>query len=127
MQAYTGAFMHSPGASNICIVEQVSQYVLFKEECRKNGRQEPKSDEALIFDKVKVACQLMWNSRNHQLMGLAMTSRDMASLSDIYRILKNPEASQTSYILQFIWRDLNLGGMGTALHGLSIVPLWMYT
>ncbi|XP_065888474.1 uncharacterized protein [Dysidea avara] len=106
MQAYTGAFMHAPGASNVCIVEQVSQYVLFKEECRKNGRQEPKSDGALIFDEVKVACQLMWNSQNHQLMGLAMTSKDMESLSDIYRILKNPEANQTSYILQFIWRDL---------------------
>ena len=39
-------------------------------------------------------------------MGLAMTSEDMASLTDIYRILKDPEASQMSYILQFIWRDL---------------------
>ena len=39
-------------------------------------------------------------------MGLAMTSEDLASLTDIYRILKDPEASQTSYILQFIWRDL---------------------
>ena len=98
--------MHAPGASNVCIVEQVSQHVLFKEECRKNGRQEPKSDGALIFDEVKVACQLMWNSWNHQLMGLTMTSKNMASLSDIYRILKYPEANQTSYILQFIWRDL---------------------
>ena len=53
-----------------------------------------------------MACQLMWNSRNHQLMGLAMTSEDMASLTDIYHILKDPEASQMSYILQFIWRDL---------------------
>jgi len=33
MQAYTGAFMHAPGASNACIVDQVAQYVLFKEEC----------------------------------------------------------------------------------------------
>jgi len=98
--------MHSPGASNVCIAEQVIQYVLFKEDCWKNSRQEPKSDGALIFDEVKVACQLMWNSWNHQLMGLAMTSEDMASLTDIYRILKDPEASQMSYILQFIWRDL---------------------
>lgn len=33
LQAYTGAFMHAPGASNACIVNQVVQYVLFKEEC----------------------------------------------------------------------------------------------
>ena len=40
------------------------------------------------------------------------TSNDIQGygvLSDIYRILNNPEASQTSYILQFIWRDLTSG------------------
>ena len=62
MQAYTGAFKHAPGASNTCIVDQVAQYVLFKEECQKNGQQEPKAHGALIFDEVKVACKLMWNS-----------------------------------------------------------------
>ena len=51
------------------------------------GKQEPKGDGALIFDEVKVACQLMWNSCNNQLMGLAMTSTDLASLNDIYKIL----------------------------------------
>lgn len=107
MQAYTGAFMHDPGASNVCIAEQVVRYVVFKEECCKSGKQEPKSDGVLIFDKVKVACQIMWNSRNHQLMGLAMTSNDLSSLNDIYKILQNPGANiQTSYVLQFLWRDL---------------------
>ena len=38
--------MHPPGASNICIVKQVSQYIVFKEECQKNGWQEPKFDGA---------------------------------------------------------------------------------
>jgi len=107
MQAYTGAFRHSPDASNACIVDQVTRYVAFKKQCCKAGKQEPnKVDGVLIFDEVKVACQLMWNSRNHQLMGLAMNPKDMASLNDIYKILKNPEANQTSYILQFLWRDL---------------------
>lgn len=105
MQAYTGSFMHLPGASNICIVDQVARYITFKEECIRQGKQEPKADGVLIFDEVKVACQLMWNSRNHQLMGLAMTSQDLASLNDIYKILKDPGANQTSYILQFLWRD----------------------
>ena len=106
MQAYSGAFMHAAGANSACIVDQVARYVAFKEECRKNGKQEPKADGVLIFDEVKVACQLMWNSRSHQLMGLAMTPNDLSSLNDIYRVLQNPTANQTSYILQFLWRDL---------------------
>ena len=59
IQAYAGAFMHAPGATNVCIVDQVARYVTFKEECRKLGKQEPKGDRVLLFDEVKVACQLM--------------------------------------------------------------------
>ena len=107
LQAYSGAFIHAPGASAACLADQVAQYVVYKEECRKLGKQEPMGDGALIFDEVKVACQLMWNSRNNRLMGLAMTPQDMSSLNDIYTLLQNSETSkQTSYVLQFLWRDL---------------------
>ena len=99
--------MHAPGATNVCIVDQVARYVTFKEECRKLGKQEPKGDGVLLFDEVKVACQLMWNFRSHQLLGLAMTSEDLCSLNDIYKILHDPDTNkQTSYVLQFLWRDL---------------------
>ena len=85
----------------------MARYVAYKSETLKLGKQEPKADGALIFDEVKVACQLMWNSRSNRLMGLAMTPQDLASLNDLYTLLKNPEESkQTSYILQFLWRDL---------------------
>ena len=47
--------MHAPGANNVCIADQVARYVTFKEECRKLGKQEPKGDEVLLFNKVKVA------------------------------------------------------------------------
>ena len=63
-------------------------------------------DGALIFDEVKVTCQLMWNSRSHQLMGLAMTTKNLAALNDIYSLLQSSTSKQTSYILQFLWRDL---------------------
>lgn len=107
LKAYTGAFMHDPGARSDCIVDQVSHYVTFKEHFLKSGKQEPKADGVLIFDEVKVACQLLWNSRNNALMGLAMSSKDQASLTDVYKALKDPDSSkQTSYILQFLWRDL---------------------
>ena len=107
LQAYTGAFMHEPGARSECIESQVARYVLFKEQCRGAGKQESRTDGVLIFDEVKVACQLMWNLRSHQLMGLAMTHKELPSLNVIYRLLKDPEAvQQTSYILQFLWCDL---------------------
>ena len=107
LQAYTGAFMHEPGTSYQCIADQVAQFVVFKAESVKQCKRMPQGDGVIIFDEVKVACQLMWNSRNHKLSGLAMTSKDLCSLNDIYRFLQQPEnPKQTSYILQFLWRDL---------------------
>ena len=49
----------------------------------------------------------MWNSRNQTLTGLAMTSKDISSLVDVYQILQSPKnLAQTAYILQFLWHDL---------------------
>lgn len=45
----------------------------------------------------------MWSQR---LIGLAMTSDDQVSLLDIYQLLNDDKTTQTSYILQFLWRDL---------------------
>ena len=75
----------------MCIADQVSRYIAFKEPTKKLGNQEPQGDGALIFDEVKVACQLMWNSRSHQLMGLAMTSKNLSSLNDVYSALPSSE------------------------------------
>ncbi len=67
----------------------------------------PHGDGVLIFDEVKVVCRLMWNSRSHQLVGLAMTHEELASLTDVYQLL-DPDyrTKQTAYILQVLWRDL---------------------
>ena len=65
LKAYTSAFMHDPGARSDCIVDQVTHYVAFKEHSVKCGKQEPKADGVLIFDEVKVACQMLWNSRSN--------------------------------------------------------------
>jgi len=107
LQSFTGAFLHEPGANSSCVSDQVARYVNFIAECEKFGKPKPQGDGALIFDEVKVACQLMWNSRNQRLSGLAMTCKDLASLNDIYKSLQNQDSpQQTSYILQFLWRDL---------------------
>ena len=67
----------------------------------------PQSDGVLVFDEVKVACQLMRNSRNQTLSGLAMTADDMSSLIDVYHLLQKLQVpAQTNYILQLLWRDL---------------------
>ena len=72
------------------------------------GKHRPQGDGVLIFDEVKVACQLIWNSRSQKLLGLCMTHQDLLSLNDIYQMLQQPQQApkQTSYILQFLWRDL---------------------
>ena len=69
LQSYTGAFLHDLGTSKKCIDDQVAQYVLFKLECQRQGKHVPQSDGVLVFDEVKVTCQLMWNSRNQTLSG----------------------------------------------------------
>ena len=53
-------------------------------------------------------CQSVWNSRSQTLSGLAMTNKDLSSLTDVYcTYLEQPDSpNQTSYILQFLWRDL---------------------
>ena len=39
-----------------------------------------------------------------------MTSKDMSSLTDVCQLLLTPQTpAQTSYILQFLWRDLTSG------------------
>jgi len=60
LQSYTGTFLHEPGASKKCIADQVAQYILFKAEYEKQGKRSPQSDGALVFNEVKVACQLMY-------------------------------------------------------------------
>ena len=83
LQAYTGAFLHEPGANSSCIEEQVAQFVLHCQRRVLEGKKESKSDGALIFDEVKVISRLMWNSRSQTLIGLSMTHKEMASLPDI--------------------------------------------
>ena len=70
-------------------------------------KKEPKGDGVLIFDEVKVISRLMWNSRSQKFIGLTMSPDDMSSLLDAYQHVDETSATkQTSYILQFLWRDL---------------------
>jgi len=104
MQAYTSCFLHEGGST---CSEQACMYEKFKQQCSRSGKQMPMGDGVLIFDEVKVISCLLWNSRSQKIIGLAMTAEDQLSLHDIYhQFSRDGKVKQTSYILQFIWRDL---------------------
>ena len=68
---------------------------------------EPQGDGVLIFDEVKVISRLMWNSRSQRIIGLAMGPEEMSSMHDVYQVVdEEGAAKQTSYIMQFLWRNL---------------------
>ena len=106
LQAYTGAFLHQPGANSECIADQVAQFLLHCQARQKEGKLESQKAGVLIFDEVKVISRLLWNSRSQTVIGLSMTHAEQSSLADVYQMLNGDRVQQTSYILQFLWRDL---------------------
>ena len=64
----------------------------------------PLCQGALIFDEVKVAVKLHWNSRDDQI---AMSAEEMTSLQDIFTLLdEEPGVERATYVMQTLWRDL---------------------
>ena len=89
------------------MAKETERFTSFKQQCLTEKKKEPKGDGVLIFDEVKVISRLMWNSRSQKIIGLAMSPDDMSSLHDACQLVDQTSASkQTSYILQFLWRDL---------------------
>ena len=83
------------------------KYKIFQQSCETEKKFKPKSIGILIFDEVKVVSSPIWNSRSHQIVGLAMTEEVQAALHDVFQLFdKNHCTKQTSYNLQFLWRDL---------------------
>ena len=107
LKAYTSAFIHEPGASHESILKQVESYEIFKKASSSSEQSTPKSDGSLIFDEVKVVSFLMWNSRNRQIIGIAMSEKEQASLHDMYQLFDDHQhTNMPNYIVQFLWRDL---------------------
>ena len=49
----------------------------------------------------------MMNCKNSEIIGYSLTSEELSNLHDIYDQLNTDEGNKkTTYILQFIWRDL---------------------
>ena len=68
----------------------------------------PLSKGVVIFDEVKVAAKLHWNSQNNEIIGHAMTTQEMSTMCDVYEKLddSSEEAKKTDYVLQTLWRDI---------------------
>ena len=95
------------GSSHERMAKETERFASFKQKCAVENKMEPKADGVLIFDEVKVISRLMWNSRSQKVIGLAMSPKEMSSLHDAYRLVDEATAGEhTSYILQFLWRDL---------------------
>ena len=104
---HIGAFLSGPGAMEEAIYKQSKLYSKFKGEQAQKGLKPPRGDDVLVFDEVRVVSRLMWNSRNQQIIGLAMSPEDMCSLQDIYMSYdEDATTEQPTYVLQFMWRDL---------------------
>ena len=87
LQSYTGAFLHEAGVCAESIVRQVDQYRTFQQSFQDQSGAVPLSDGAVIFDEVKAISSLIWKSRSHHLVGLAMSPQEQANLQDIFAII----------------------------------------
>ena len=100
-QTYTEVLIHALRASNTCIVDQVAQHVLFKNECWKNRQQELKGEAALIH--------IWWGqgglSVNVKLLKLPADGLAITCFSNIRSLLSNRTYSIKLIVLQkvVIW------------------------
>ena len=49
----------------------------------------------------------MWHSKNNPIIGVAISPDELRSLHDVYELLDADfRTHQTTYVLQFMWRDI---------------------
>ena len=107
LQAFLSNERSEPGANEGQIAAQFELYEKYKKEQVSGGHHQPQGYGILIFDEVRVQGKVVWNSKNNQIIGVAMTPSDLPALQDVYTSLDDAQKVQeTRYILQFVWRDL---------------------
>ena len=72
LQAFMSLHQRSPGANEQQMALQHELYSQHVEKIAAEGRLSPKREGILIFDEVKVQGKVIWNSKNNQILGLAM-------------------------------------------------------
>lgn len=109
LSSYSKSNLESSGEVEVRLAEESCCYKARVQQHLEAGKNLPPIGEGvLIFDEVKVAAKLHWNSRDDSLVGHAMTPDDMATLQDLYATLDNKHAPEKAdYVMQTLWRDLS--------------------
>lgn len=98
--------LEEPGVNLDNLKKQKELYDHFAKDQVLKGLKEPKGDGILIFDEVSVTSKVVWNSKNHKLIGLATSEEQLPTLDDVYAQFNDKDIPKAAYMLQFLWRDL---------------------
>ena len=106
LKAFTGSNLEGPGDIQKRLSESHTEYQTLISTRKAEGKKPPLGEGVIIFDEVKVAMKVSWNSRNEELVGIAMTSSELQTLQDVYETINSDrKIGKTSYVLQTLWRD----------------------
>ena len=101
---YKSSYTERAGEVESRLKEESDIYSQRQKEAKDKGKLVPLGEGSLIFDEVKVTAKLQWNSCDNSLVGYAMTSKEMASMTDVYQYLNSDESvPKTDYVMQTMW------------------------
>eukprot|EP00733_Pompholyxophrys_punicea_P001513 Pompholyxophrys_punicea_v1_NODE_786_length_1302_cov_2.549318.p1 type:complete len:275 gc:universal NODE_786_length_1302_cov_2.549318:77-901(+) len=86
------------------IADQVDAFKTMNKARVAKGLKETPAEGALIFDEVKVAVGVSWNSQSHTISSEATTPLEAANLHNVFQTLDSKTSEPTSHILQTLWR-----------------------
>ena len=98
---FTAVRNHESGIDEDYLAEKKAGYILFSEECVKNGSKKPLGIGAIIFDEVKVIGKVALNMKNEKFLGLAMNEEEMHNLHDVFQPFSQPTLYQLNIFYSF--------------------------
>ena len=88
------------------IKQEVTKYEALVKIQEEKKKPKPMKTGVLIFDETKVQSKIIINMTGKKVMGFAMSPDELPFLHDIFFSVDKEYELKTSYVLQFIWRDL---------------------
>jgi len=85
------------------IKQEVTKYEALVKIQEEKKKPKPMKTGVLIFDETKVQSKIIINMTGKKVLGFAMSPDELPFLHDIF---SSEYELKTSYVLQFIWRDL---------------------
>lgn len=94
------------GIDEEALKQEVTKYEEFVKIQEEKKKPKPMKTGVLIFDETKVQSKIMFNMSGNKVMRFAMAPDELPFLHDIFSSIDQEDEMKTSYVLQFIWRDL---------------------